>query len=680
MLQTGSLEVKNLGVWLRALLHRIPFRRTWLLLPLDLAGIVLATVLSYELRFNWSVSQHYWVSCVSFLVIQCIVYLILFLTLGMYTRVWRYASAADAQAIVWAVAISAVVVKLIDLSMPNIDFPNSIWLSSSLLALVGASSTRLSIKMYGTRSRRRYLANTGNERTRILIYGAGAAGSVVAREAQKQKDSGWDIVGFIDDDPRKHGLMLNGLRILGTRKDLEAILAEQTVDRILIAIPSMSRSELRGLVDALSPYHVPILIVPPFTRWAVTGLFSQARPVEVEDLLGRDPLPTDVRKIGEYLNQAVVLVTGAGGSIGSEVCRQVAMMNPRQLVLVGRGENSIFEIHRELKDKHPNLALKFVIGDIRDQRKMLSVFESVNPDVVFHAAAHKHVPLMEEHPDEALQNNILGTRNLAGLAATYGVKRFILISSDKAVRPTNVMGASKRIAEMVVQEAASHAQSTTFVGVRFGNVLGSRGSVVRIFREQIARGGPVTVTDERMKRYFMTIPEAVRLVIEAGAIGENGHIYLLDMGDPVRIVDLAERMIRLSGFEPGADIPIKITGIRPGEKLFEELSREGDSVSIDPNERIWSVQCPRMTSAALDREIQYLSSLYEDGDEAGLAQAIKQLAWWEPDGRQVGVNSSADDPAGDLMRAGTAPGFLGTATARREAAAGLVPSDVGANA
>jgi FlaA1/EpsC-like NDP-sugar epimerase len=596
----------------------------------------------------------------------------------MYTRVWRYASAADAQAIVLAVGASAVVVKLIDVSMPNINFPNSVWLSTSLLTLVGVSSTRLSIKMYGTRSSRKYITVIGSDRTRILIYGAGSAGSVVAREAQKQRDSGWDVVGFIDDDPQKQRLILNGLRILGTRNDLEAILAQNKVDRVLIAIPSMSRSELRTLVDELNTYHLPILIIPPFTRWAVTGLFSQARPVEVEDLLGRDPLPTDVRKIGGYLNQAVVLVTGAGGSIGAEVCRQVAMMNPQQLVLLGRGENSIFEIHRELKEKYPNLALKFVIGDIRDSRKMSSVFTSVRPDVVFHAAAHKHVPLMEEHPDEAFQNNILGTQSLATLAAAHGTKRFILISSDKAVRPTNVMGASKRIAEMVIQDVASHVEGTTFVGVRFGNVLGSRGSVVRVFREQIANGGPVTVTDERMKRYFMTIPEAVRLVIEAGSIGENGHIYLLDMGEPVRIVDLAERMIRLSGFEPGADIPIKITGIRPGEKLFEELAREGDSVSIDPNERIWSVECPRMMSMDLADAIDNLSALYEAGEQDTLAQAIKQLAWWEPDVSHVGVESTAEDVSFDRVRGATASGILGVT--RRGVATGLVSSELGAKA
>lgn len=308
----------------------------------------------------------------------------------------------------------------------------------------------------------------------------------------------------------------------------------------------------------------------------------------------------------------------------------MAQLNPRELVLLGRGENSIFEIMGELKSTYPTLKIDFSIGDVRDAKKMEAVIATVRPTVIFHAAAHKHVPLMEDNPDEAYLNNVVATKHLAGLADLYGVDRFIIISSDKAVRPTNVMGSSKRVAEMAVQDIAETALSTRFVAVRFGNVLGSRGSVVRIFRQQIAKGGPLTVTDERMLRYFMTIPEAVRLVIEAGAIGENGHVYLLDMGEPVKISDLAERMIRLSGFEPGVDIKIEYTGIRPGEKLFEELSRESDSLSVDSHDRIWSVKCPVMPHEVFMGALRTLQSLYDDGDKVGLATALKALAWWEP--------------------------------------------------
>jgi len=548
----------------------------------------------------------------------------------MYTRVWRYASIKDMQAIVAAVTCASIAVKLLDLVLPNVTLPNSVWLSSYLLTLVIVGGIRLALKVYGSTNRNLSTSTEFRTRDRVLIFDAGAAGAIVEREADRDHRHGRHVVGVVDDDKSKQGLILNGIPILGTRQDVERLVHQKKVDKILIAVPSMERSELRTLVDELSAYQVPVLIIPPFTGWAVQNLFAQIRPVDVEDLLGRDLLPIDVSMIGSYIGEETVMVTGAGGSIGSEISRQVAMLQPKHLVLVGRGENSIFEIHRELVQAYPGLSLRFFIGDIRDFKKMSAAFAAIKPNVVLHAAAHKHVPLMEEHPDEALQNNVFGTRNLAELAIVHGVAKFITISSDKAVRPTNVMGASKRIAEMIVQNAALQARSTTFVAVRFGNVLGSRGSVVRVFREQISKGGPVTVTDERMQRYFMTIPEAVRLVIEAGSAGKNGHVYLLDMGEPVRIVDLAENMIRLSGFVPGADIPIQFTGIRPGEKLFEELAREGDSVSVDPNDRIWSVQCPVMPPGEFQQALDRLSALYDSDSNAELAGAIKELAWWEP--------------------------------------------------
>ncbi len=629
-----------------------PFRRTWLLLPFDILALSFALLVSFELRFSFSIPHNYVNSFLSFLYIRPIVYLGFFLAFRMYTRVWRYASMKDLKAIVWSTTLATIMIKLIDIIMPSVDLPNSIWLSTYLLTLVSVAGIRVILKIYGSTNHGRMLTQADMKRSRVLIYGAGSAGAIVSREAQRDHYRGWDIAGFVDDDKHKRGLLLNGLPILGSRSDIHNIVVGHSVDRILIAIPSMARNELRHLVDEINTYKVPILIIPPFTRWAVNNLFAQVRPVDVEDLLGRDPLPIDVPTIGSYLENAVILVTGAGGSIGSEICRQVATMNPKLLVLLGRGENSIFEIHRELRDKYPDLPLKFYIGDIRDRKKMTSVFRDVKPDVVFHAAAHKHVPLMESHPDEAFQNNVLGTKILTELALRHKVQRFILISSDKAVRPTNVMGASKRIAEMVEQEIANRSSQTTFVAVRFGNVLGSRGSVVRVFRDQISKGGPVTVTDARMQRYFMTIPEAVRLVIEAGAVGENGRVYLLDMGQPVRIMDLATRMIRLSGFVPDEDIPIQITGIRPGEKLFEELSRESDSVSIDPNQRIWSMQCPVMSSSELDDALAGLAALYDEGDLIALATAIKELAWWEPAGVGAAVAAGWTDAATALAEVG----------------------------
>lgn len=609
------------------------FRRTWLLFPSDVIIIVLSTILSFELRFSWDIPTSYHTSFLFFVILRLFIYPVFYFSFRMYSRVWRHASVKDMEAVLISTALGATIVKVVDLLVPQVTLPQSVWLSSFLLTLTGVSGTRFLWRVVGSRiASNTVKPETPSRRIHTLVFGAGAAGSLLAREIHRTQKS-WKVVGFIDDNREKIGLMLNGKRILGTREDIASVIDKQKVDQILVAIPSMSRQELRELVDSLGIHRLPILITPPITRWMVhnANLFAQVKPVEVEDLLGRDPHPINVLKVGTYLTGATVLVTGAGGSIGSEICRQVAAVNPAHVVLLGRGENSIFEVQYELKTQYPDLKLSFVIGDIRDRVKMEQVFAQYQPDVVFHAAAHKHVPLMEEHPDEAYVNNILGTRQVALLAAQHGVSRFILISSDKAVRPTNVMGASKRVAEMVLQDLALTQKGTCFVTVRFGNVLGSRGSVIRVFRRQIESGGPVTVTDERMIRYFMTIPEAVRLVIEAGAVGDSGEVFLLDMGDPVRIYDLAERMIRLSGFEPGVDIPIKITGIRPGEKLFEELSREGtDSVNVDGHDGIWSMQCPIMPDGLFVRTLAELQELYETREHDQLRDAIKALAWWEP--------------------------------------------------
>ena len=482
---------------------------------------------------------------------------------------------------------------------------------------------------------------------KLLIIGAGYAGALAAKEILADRAARWNLIGFIDDDVTKSGAILYGVPVFGGRNKIAEVVKRYEVEQILIAIPSLPRSELRSMTDALNDLKIPILIVPPFVRWMSTiDLFTQVRPVQVEDLLGRDPVPVDVQAVGGYLRDRTVLVTGAGGSIGSEISRQVAEIEPKNLILLGRGENSIFEINQELSKKFPQLRRTVIIGDIRDGKKMEAVFRDYAPDVVFHAAAHKHVPLMEDHPDEAFLNNVLGTDSLAALSEKYGVQRFILVSSDKAVRPTNVMGASKRVAEMTVQSRASSGSNTCFITVRFGNVLGSRGSVLRVFREQIANGGPVTITDPRMERYFMTIPEAVGLVVEAGAVGRTGEVLLFDMGEPVKIIDLADRMIRLSGFEPGVDIPIKITGIRPGEKLFEELSRDVDDVERIGHDRMWRVRCPVMPHQMLESKLDYLRKLYQDGHTQDLAQAIKDLAWWEaeePEAElQLHVNSSAN--------------------------------------
>jgi FlaA1/EpsC-like NDP-sugar epimerase len=597
-------------------------------MPIDILSLTFALLLSFDLRFDWHIPANYHYSVLVFLVLRPVVYVNMFIWFRLYTRVWRFAGIRDLQSIIAATTISSIIVKLYDMYSQRVNLPLSVWVSSYLISLTLVSGVRLVLLALGNRTKPLKPIKT-NTRERVLVYGAGSAGAIVVKEAQRDRNAHWDIVGFIDDNKEKHGLILSGVKILGDRSDLGAIIHSYNVDKLLIAMPSLPRKALRELVDELQVYKIPILIIPPYTRWAVDSIYSSIRPIEVEDLLGRDPLPVDVSKVGRYLTGQRVLVTGAGGSIGSEICRQVAALQPEELILLGRGENSIFEIEQELRRTMPSVRIFPVIADIRNKKKMARVFRTYRPTVVFHAAAHKHVPLMEAHPDEAFINNVIATKHLVELSAANGVQRFIFISSDKAVRPANVMGASKRIAEMTVQSYARIAPNTIFITVRFGNVLGSRGSVVRVFQQQIANGGPVTVTDERMVRYFMTIPEAVRLVVEAGAIGESGKVYLLDMGEPVRIVDLAERMIRLSGFEPGVDIAIEFTGIRPGEKLFEELSRESDSVTIDENERIWSVSCPVMSYEDLMAEISSLMDLYETGNMSELSRGLKALAWWE---------------------------------------------------
>jgi len=610
----------------------ISFRRSWVLLPIDMFIVVFSIYISYELRFGFFIPLAYqrilwqngWMGLV--------IYTALYAVFRMYTRIWRYAGTADLVAIFLSNSFAAIFLKVFDMAISSsISIPLSVWMSSYLLTVALTGGIRLGYRIYAHKwFAQKTMSHRNPVARNILIYGAGSAGSIVSKEIMRDHEMNQKVIGFIDDDVSHAGMMLNGSRVHGNRSMILSIIQQHNVHQILVAIPSLSRRDLTDLVQELEQYKIPIFIIPPFTRWMVDNLWGQAKPVDVEDLLGRDPLPVDVMKVGTYVSDAVVLVTGAGGSIGSEICRQVAQLHPRELILLGRGENSIFEIKQELQDAYPHVRVQFVIGDIRDAKKMETVVSTMRPTVIYHAAAHKHVPLMEEHPDEAFMNNVMATKQLAYLAVRFGVHYFISISSDKAVRPTNVMGSSKRIAEMVIQDIAETSNATKFVTVRFGNVLGSRGSVVKILRQQIAKGGPVTVTDERMVRYFMTIPEAVRLVIEAGAVGENGRVYLLDMGEPVRISYLAEQMIRLSGYEPGIDIKIEYTGIRPGEKLFEELSRESDSVNVGEHTRIWSVKCPVMPHDTFSMRLMILQRLYEKNDRNGLALALKELAWWEP--------------------------------------------------
>jgi FlaA1/EpsC-like NDP-sugar epimerase len=445
------------------------------------------------------------------------------------------------------------------------------------------------------------------------VVGAGDAGEAVAREFQRRPQDGIVPIGFVDDDPLKRRIRIHGLPVLGTTRDIPELVSRHDADIILVAMTNASGETLRDIVARCEQTTARLCILPSVAE-LVDGQSGRSpiRDINIEDLLRRDPVRTDMGEIARYITGQRVLVTGAGGSIGSELCRQIATLNPARLLLVGHGENSIFEIEQELIREY-GFAPTALIGDVKDYQRIEEIFLQERPTVVFHAAAHKHVPLMEANPQEAVKNNVLGTRNVATIAAQCGVRKFILVSSDKAVHPVSVMGATKRIGEMLIQSMATTTGGTEFAAVRFGNVLGSRGSVIPVLRKQIAAGGPVTVTDPLMTRYFMTIPESVQLILQAGALGTSGDIFILDMGEPVRILDLTRDLIRLSGFRPDIDIKIQFTGIRPGEKLHEELVYDSEGKER-AHEKIFVARCPGIDRVSLMREVDRLIRLAEDGE------------------------------------------------------------------
>ncbi|WP_309120858.1 nucleoside-diphosphate sugar epimerase/dehydratase [Paenibacillus sp.] len=492
----------------------------------------------------------------------------------LYQQVWKYASVGELVSIVRAVSLSIGFTAIVQLvAVQNVMFQTLTVTWMMHILLIGG--TRFAWRLYRDSYTGKPKVNA-SEKKRTLIIGAGAAGMMVVKQLRLNPEQALWPVGFIDDDSAKHHLEVLGLPVLGGRQTIEEAVKVHDVQNIIIAIPKLNKRELNGIVAECNKTEAKTQIVPmieDFLNGKVS--LSAVRDVQVEDLLGRDPVELDIASISEYITGSVVLVTGAGGSIGSEICRQISRFTPRSVVLLGHGENSIYSIHMELHDDNPN-EIQYIteIADIQDRNKMFQVLERHRPKVVFHAAAHKHVPLMEHNPEEAVKNNVIGTKNVAEAADACGVETFVMISSDKAVNPTNVMGATKRVAEMVIQDLSRRSR-TRFVAVRFGNVLGSRGSVIPLFKQQIEKGGPVTVTHPEMTRYFMTIPEASRLVLQAGALARGGEIFVLDMGEPVKIVDLARNLIRLSGYTE-EQIGIRFSGIRPGEKLFEELLNDNE--------------------------------------------------------------------------------------------------------
>ncbi len=554
---------------------------------LDFLVLILASTFAIWIRFDLgNVPQPFLHNSYQFILIDFLIIFAIYSIFKLYTSVWKYASIIELIDIILANFLFEILTYIYKLIF-DISMPRSYYLIEFFLLVMLTCATRL-----GYRVARTLHIKFENQKKNVktMLIGAGDAGRMVIDEIYNNSDiCDSKIICVVDDDKNKVNHYIKGLKIEGSTKDIEMLADKYRIEEIIIAIPSASKETIDKIVTECHKTGCKIKILPSIylsMNEKTTSVISQIRPLSYEDFLGRDQIIVNDNQIKESLNGKVVLVTGGGGSIGSELCRQIAKANPKTLVIFDIYENNAYDIQQELLRDFPDLDLRTIIGSVRDYDRLERVFKEFKPELVYHAAAHKHVPLMEVSPNEAIKNNSLGTLNAVKLADKYKVKKFVLISTDKAVRPTNVMGASKRICEMIIQTYDKISKNTDYVAVRFGNVLGSNGSVIPLFLKQIEKGGPVTVTHEKMERFFMTIPEAVSLVLQAGCYAKGGEIFVLDMGKPVKIYDLAEKLIRYKGYEPNVDIPIKITGLRPGEKLYEERLMEEEGMQTTPNKLI----------------------------------------------------------------------------------------------
>lgn len=595
------------------------------LVGFDIISIVLAGYIGLFLRFEGKVSGSYFEAWIGFLPVVIIVSLLVYYLFGLYHRLWRYAGVNEIFTICFAVTVSAIGSSLY-MYLVNPSFPRSVYIIAwgFNIACVGSSRLLLRIAYYQYKAQ-----NT--QRSRVLIVGAGDAGAMIARELQHRYYESKKLVGFIDDNREKYNQILFGVRVLGNRKAIRKIAELYDVQEIIIALPSSGGKHLHRIIDECKRTKCVVKTVPGIYE-LIDGKVSiqQVRNIDLNDLLRREPVKLDIARIADYLTGKRVLVTGAGGSIGSELCRQIAALAPKALILLGKGENSIYEIHRELHGKYPGLPIEPLIADVRDRERIERIFDHYQPQVIFHAAAHKHVPLMEFQPDEAVRNNVFGTKNVVEAAHQFKAEMFILISTDKAINPTSVMGATKRVAELILQNMNRNSK-TIYAAVRFGNVLGSRGSVVPLFQRQIKAGGPVTITHPEMKRYFMTIPEAVQLVLQAGSMAKGGEVFVLDMGEPVKIYDMACTLIELAGLQPHKDIEINFTGLRPGEKLFEELLSAEEGTSATTHEKIFCANLQAVDQKKLVLDLTRLQ-LAVDADEVRkiLAELVPSFSGFKP--------------------------------------------------
>ncbi|HHU84334.1 MAG TPA: polysaccharide biosynthesis protein [Clostridiales bacterium] len=564
--------------------------QTIILFIFDVALTFLASVFTLIVRFEFDFEillkpggdgRNFLNSVLYFLPIQAFIVLFVFSWLRLYSILWEYAGYKELARLAFATAIVSAL-TYIDMTLLELEIPRSFPILMPIFASLFIGGGRLIIRLFRLRG-----SSSNGKKLRTMIIGAGQTGAMVVREFLSNHHAVNNPVCLIDDDVKKHGTYLSGIPVVGDRTKIIESAKKYKIDEIIFAIPVINAKDKHAILDICQKTDCSLKIIPSLYQLASGEVTIQTiRKVEVEDLLGRDSVKVSMEEISGYVSKKRVLVTGGGGSIGSELCRQIAVNKPEQLIIFDIYENNAYDIEQELKRYYPELNLKVLIGSVRDEIRVKEVFDTYKPEIVYHAAAHKHVPLMETSPEEAIKNNVFGTLNVAKNASSHNVETFVLISTDKAVNPTNIMGASKRICEMIIQ-TLSKLSETRFVAVRFGNVLGSNGSVIPLFRKQIEKGGPVTVTHPEITRFFMTIPEAVSLVLQAGAYARGGEIFVLDMGDPVKIDTLARNMIKLSGFEPDVDIKIEYTGLRPGEKLYEEILMAEEGLDKTPNNLIF---------------------------------------------------------------------------------------------